>query len=214
MDKLYGTVCYSIRLLTLYSGVLIVSTFFIIGIILKSIAAPDYVNERRTREFYTNTSCLLLNYTFVIRECQSCAQYSCSTYSCLDEQFFMSYIIFNGTLVNSTFVIYGKATSHKQIQIGIHYPCFYKQANVTSVVWNVPDGKSFVIQLNIFFGIVGLGLVLIIFGVCCWISRKICEDCACISKLTEVIKGIYARRQTEQIVLRPVTENFDERILV
>ncbi|CAF3694459.1 unnamed protein product [Rotaria sp. Silwood1] len=158
MDKLYGTVCYSIRLLTLYSGVLIVSTFFIIGIILKSIAAPDYVNERRTREFYTNTSCLLLNYTFVIRECQSCAQYSCSTYSCLDEQFFMSYIIFNGTLVNSTFVIYGKATSHKQIQIGIHYPCFYKQANVTSVVWNVPDGKSFVIQLNIFFGIVGLGL--------------------------------------------------------
>ncbi|CAF2678088.1 unnamed protein product [Rotaria sp. Silwood2] len=117
MGKLCSTACYSIGFLALYSGVLILSGLFISGIILGSIAAPGYIKESRIRDLYTNTSCILLNYTFVTHECQRCDEESCYTYKCFDEQFFISHSIFNGTLVTSSFISYEKAVQHKQTQV-------------------------------------------------------------------------------------------------
>ncbi|CAF4608324.1 unnamed protein product, partial [Rotaria sp. Silwood2] len=178
MSNTRGTVCYRVGLVALHCGWFILLVSFIHGIIFGSISAARYVQDRRTHELYTNTSCLLLNYTVVTHECQRCEKDSCYPYPCFDEQLFVSYVIFNGTFLSGSFVSFNQATQHQQAQIGIYYPCLYKRKNVTSVVWDISDGKSNLIKLCVCFGIIGLSLMLLIVGAMCWMTGKKCEDCS------------------------------------
>ncbi|CAM4777532.1 unnamed protein product [Rotaria magnacalcarata] len=101
------------------------AVLFVVGIIVGSMLASAYVENSQERKLYTNTNCLLVNYSSASHTCESCIRDYCFNYQCFDEIFYVSYFIFNGTLVNSTFAIYGKDTQHKQTQIGAYYPCFY-----------------------------------------------------------------------------------------
>ncbi|CAM4785041.1 unnamed protein product [Rotaria magnacalcarata] len=143
------------------------AVLFVVGIIVGSMLASAYVENSQERKLYTNTNCLLVNYSSASHTCESCIRDYCFNYQCFDEIFYVSYFIFNGTLVNSTFAIYGKDTQHKQTQIGAYYPCFYATKQVTSMIWDLPDEKLDFILLCVFFGIAAFSLIFIIFFACC-----------------------------------------------
>ncbi|CAF0820356.1 unnamed protein product [Adineta ricciae] len=135
--------------------------YFVPGIIVGSISAADYVRNRPT---YTNTSCHLLSYSFYTHTCQTDAE-NPSEYTCFNEQFLVSYTIFNGTILNSTFSSNDNSQQHSQVSIGSHYPCFYQQGDVATVKWDRPDWKTPLIRLCIFFGIFGFLFAMMILNV-------------------------------------------------
>ncbi len=65
---------------------------------------------------HTNTICLLRNYKVDVRKCIECGE-ECSTYKCYDEQFLVSYPIFNGSYLTSLYTSFGRCKMHKQRQV-------------------------------------------------------------------------------------------------
>ena len=87
--------------------------YFIPGIVVGSVSAADYV---RNRPAYTNTSCRLLHYSLFTHTCQTDEEIP-STYTCFNEQFLVSYSIFNGTILNNTFSLNDNAQQHSQVSV-------------------------------------------------------------------------------------------------
>ncbi|CAF1019893.1 unnamed protein product [Adineta ricciae] len=85
-------------------------------IIWGSIATAKYVKERQSQRLYDNTSCLLLNYTIHAHTCFDCSGEGCEYLPCYDENFWVSYLIHNGTLVNSLIFTKEEPTEHSQTQ--------------------------------------------------------------------------------------------------
>lgn len=86
-------------------------------IIWGSITASYYVKDRHTRDTYTNTTCLLLNYTLHKHLCISCYYYGCRYYNCFDEYFTLSYPTLNNTIIETTVVAWSNAQQHAQREV-------------------------------------------------------------------------------------------------
>ena len=98
--------------------------FSVIGFILYgpwliwgSIATAKYVKERQSQHLYDDTSCLLLNYTIHAHTCFDCSGEGCEHVPCYDENFWVSYLIHNGTLVNSIIYTKDELEKHGQTQV-------------------------------------------------------------------------------------------------
>ncbi len=86
-------------------------------IIWGSISASSYVRYRNIRKNYNNTTCTLLNYTVLKHECTFCASQLCSSNTCFNEQFLVTYPISNKTYITSIFVSFDKDKIHQQSQV-------------------------------------------------------------------------------------------------
>ena len=91
--------------------------------VLGSYGAATYAKTRNNNALYTETICSLLNYTSVTRNCKSCTSgpggRRCTTYTCYDESFTVSYMILNGTTVNATFSVQGSKKPHKESEVWV-----------------------------------------------------------------------------------------------
>ncbi|CAF1529269.1 unnamed protein product [Rotaria magnacalcarata] len=134
---------------------------FIPCVVVGSMGASNYANNRSFRNAHTHTTCLLLNYTVFKYRCQSCDQDTCSYYTCFDENFEFSYPISNQTVVRSRFSSISKKTTHKQTQIGQNYTCYYTTKQVTSVIFELPSIKTPLVQICVSFGLLGLPVIFI-----------------------------------------------------
>ena len=128
-------------------------------IIWGSITASFYTKQQNIRYSHTNTACLLLEYTAKEHRCVQCG-FGCIEYKCFDETLQLSYPIANGSYINSTFNSYNRGSQREQQQIGQNYTCFYNLNEVTSVVFDLPDTKSNLIQFIVAFSIVGVILLI------------------------------------------------------
>jgi hypothetical protein len=95
----------------------IVCCLIIPCIVFGSILASNYVNNRNTRQLYTSTTCLLLNYSIFEHQCQQCGFHMCSYYKCFDENFTVSYPISNNTYIRSVFTSINRKKQHLQTQV-------------------------------------------------------------------------------------------------
>ncbi|CAF4475952.1 unnamed protein product, partial [Rotaria socialis] len=133
-----------------------VGIMFIPCVVVGSMGASNYANNRSFRNAHTHTTCLLLNYTVFKYKCQSCDEDTCTYYTCFDENFEFSYPIFNQTVVRSKFSSIAKKNTHKQTQIGQNYTCYYTTKQVTSVIFELPSIKTPLVQICVSFGLLGL----------------------------------------------------------
>lgn len=94
-------------------GILISIPCAIIG----PITAVSYVEAQKKLPLYDSTSCQLLNYTFLEHQCQRHNGFSWSYYTCVDEKFVISYIILNGTRIQSVIDSKARLVKHNQQQV-------------------------------------------------------------------------------------------------
>lgn len=90
--------------------------------VLGSLSAVQYVKIRKHNDLYKKTTCLLLNYTSVARNCESCTtptfgSRQCKTYTCYDESFGISYMISNGTTVTTALTVRDEKEPHKESEV-------------------------------------------------------------------------------------------------
>jgi hypothetical protein len=90
--------------------------------VLGSLAAVQYVKIRKHNSLYEQTTCLLLNYTSVTHNCESCTTRAfggrqCKTYTCYDESFEMCYMISNGTTVTTALSVRDEQEPHKESEV-------------------------------------------------------------------------------------------------
>ncbi|CAF3380174.1 unnamed protein product [Rotaria socialis] len=149
-------------------------------IIWGSVSTAAYVRYRNIHKSHTNTTCLLLNYTVHQHECENCD---------------IKYPISNGTFITGTSASFDRDKPHKQTQIGKSYTCFYNLIDVTSVIMELPNEKTKLIQLCIAFGLVVLPVLLIFSCLVYLLSSKINRNCSCFSILKKWIQSIGARMQ-------------------
>ncbi|CAF1479696.1 unnamed protein product [Adineta ricciae] len=130
----------SIACLAVSLGLFLILPLFVWDI----IAAVRYDEYRDNLKSYTNTTCLLLNYTAYARPCQKCSNESlCRENICYDEHFTLSYSILNASNITSTMTISSSRENHtEKYQIEQKYPCYYRIEQVTLVRMNIPDGGS------------------------------------------------------------------------
>lgn len=89
------------------------STAFIIWGLITTI---NYVKYRHIRQVYTNTTCLLLNYTWFEYTCTRCS-YDCVDYHCFDEYFTLLYPISNGTNITNVMKSFRNEKQHVQRKV-------------------------------------------------------------------------------------------------
>ncbi|CAM4924090.1 unnamed protein product [Rotaria socialis] len=110
------------------------------------VSANSYREKQYERSHYTNTSCQLLKYSYSIGSCENCGEYQCYKYKCYNEQFDVLYYVWWGKHIYATITTNDSREQHPNQQIGSTYQCFHKSVGVTSVKWDLPTGKSFLIQ--------------------------------------------------------------------
>ncbi|CAF2070747.1 unnamed protein product [Rotaria magnacalcarata] len=182
MGKLCRVVCSDKHELALWCLMILVLPLFFGGISLGSLFIYSYAKDYHISDLHTNTTCSLLNYTFVEHECQRCEE-SCYAHRCFDEKFFVSYRISNETIVYTTLVVYDASSQHKQAQMGFRYPCFYQRNHVRSVIWDLPDEKVNLVTLCIAFGIAAVLILFIVAVVWYWKMKSR-------AKVTYVLQGV------------------------
>lgn len=90
---------------------------FIPCIIWGSISASYYVRYQNIRKIYTNTSCLLVNYTSHKYRCGTCYRDGCDYYQCFNELFTVQYPIWNNTYITSDFATFASKNRHEQREV-------------------------------------------------------------------------------------------------
>ena len=113
---LYSRVTFYCLLITVYS-------LSCPGILLGSVSVVRYVELRNIERIYRNTTCHLLNYRGYEQRCYHIDHYHrrrsarASYDPCFDEQFLVSYPIFNGTYVRSSLSTFMKYKRHSQRKV-------------------------------------------------------------------------------------------------
>ncbi|CAF3220649.1 unnamed protein product [Rotaria socialis] len=192
-----------LHLLLMIVGVLLL----VAGALACSVAVADYWYQKPGYEQYQNTSCLTTAYEFVETRCSSCDglivyhTYSCEAEDCYNEVMSVSYITWNGTLVNSTVRTRLSRFPHYARQIGSHHECFYKTKNVTSMVWEVSYEKHSLTILFVSCGILGLSCVVFVGA----FSMKKQEE-------NENGSSRYTQARTKSPTLHDIRENPNETI--
>ncbi|CAF3479970.1 unnamed protein product [Rotaria socialis] len=156
---------------------------FIPCVVVGSMGASNYANNRSFRNAHTHTTCLLLNYTVFKYKCQSCDEDTCTYYTCFDENFEFSYPIFNQTVVRSKFSSIAKQNTHKQTQIGQNYTCYYTTKQVTSVIFELPSIKTPLVQICVSFGLLGLPVIFIFLSFFGGIAIAMDRSSSCLPKI-------------------------------
>lgn len=147
------------------------SVLLIIGFgVWGSVTAAFYVRDRNTRNDYSGTTCLLLDYKMYTTSCRSCNSETGSShmYTCYNEVFWLSYSTFDGRSVSGTYYTWEQSSQHPQRIIGQTYSCYYNVKQVTAVTLKLVDPKPQLIQFIIAFSLVVLILFILIIITCCY----------------------------------------------
>ncbi|CAF1444416.1 unnamed protein product [Adineta steineri] len=138
------------------------------------ITAYHHTHDPDTYKLYKNTSCLITDHKRVTEEKRVCygagQRTGCTSLDVTYDKLFLSYIIWNGTLVNGTRYIEFSTERDYSKEIGSHHKCLYNPERVTDVVLKLPDGTGITFAY-VCFGI-GFG-ILILAGVLFLASRSI-----------------------------------------
>ncbi|CAM4742321.1 unnamed protein product [Rotaria magnacalcarata] len=151
------------RLLGIVIGVLLLGG----GICGFYVTNDECMRERSAYEEYQNTSCLTTAYEFVKTRCNKCpgsfgrGAVGCHHDVCYSEAISISYITWNGTLVNNTARTSFSRVQHHARKIGSQNECFYKKQNVTSLVWKISYDKCSLMKVLACIGFVVLGCALL-----------------------------------------------------
>lgn len=91
--------CFAISFLLFWYGIVFV--FDSIAIYMIAAGANKCIDARYMKANYINTTCIVTEYSFKEKKCRSCDD-SCISFICYDEQFNVTYSIFNGSNITST----------------------------------------------------------------------------------------------------------------
>ncbi|CAF1053452.1 unnamed protein product [Adineta ricciae] len=170
--------------------------FFVPCVVIGSIYADSYSKDRKTQGILTETTCLVLNYTYYEHTCSQCSydsssyEQTYSKYTCVDEYFSLSYPIHNGTSITSTYTTKSRAGGHRPIKIGQNHSCYYHSNHVSSITLDFPSTKLALILLCICFGIIGVICVLPL--ICLTLMHGLptsCEHCSYVSNMCVSVRN-------------------------
>ncbi|UJR22031.1 hypothetical protein I4U23_025098 [Adineta vaga] len=129
--------------------------FLLIPCIIWSLkSAVSYGRIENVINNHKNTTCLVLNYTLLKHESMNCGtRATYKTNTCFDEHILVQYRLENQSDIISTVKMMNTHTLHDRSQIGQRNVCFYHRTSVTTVVLELPNGLSSLIQLFLAIGL-------------------------------------------------------------
>ncbi|CAF3666604.1 unnamed protein product [Rotaria socialis] len=129
----------------------------LIGICIITAGAISCVQTHQIKQFHTNTTCLVEDYSFQQKTCKSYYGHRSERSTCYDKQSQVIYSIFNGSSITSSIKLY-EQRSQSDHQKGTSSLCWYDKNSVTSVIWTLPTNVDGILCFTV-------GSIYIIFGI-------------------------------------------------